>query len=91
MKHRGRPRRPIELLPWWAKVLYDMRQSRRMSQKRLSKDADVAITTISGIENGRQEPSLPMYERLVDALGGDLEVIQRPEQLTEQSKDEKDR
>ena len=49
--------------------LKELREEQELSQQKLAKRAQVSQQTISAIENGRVEPSLPILVALAVALG----------------------
>lgn len=69
------PQREAVALPWWAESLRALRVGRGWSQEWLAKAAGCHINTIANIENGRNEPTIGMYGRLVSLLGADLDVL----------------
>lgn len=68
--------RAAKLLAW---NLRRLRVARKLSQESLAVDADVDKSYISRIENGLENPSITLVERLADALGADfLELFRTP-------------
>ena len=56
----------------FGKSLFEARQSRGLSQKRLGKAADVSYTYISKLENAKgRAPSIAVLYKLGEALGID--------------------
>lgn len=56
-----------------AALLREARQRRDMSQRELGRAAGVPQSTVANIESNRQQPSVAMLERLLDAAGFRLE------------------
>lgn len=61
--------------PWWAKVLRSLRKAEGLSQMVLAKKAGVSLATVKKMEMGRHVPRLDVYERVLKALGNELEVV----------------
>ncbi len=59
----------------------ELREARGWSQRRLSAEADLTISTISGIENG-QRPSLETALRLAGIFGVPVEGLFVPDSST---------
>ena len=55
-----------ELLAW---NLRRLRVAKKLSQESLAVDADVNVSYISQLENGLENPSIGLVERLAEALG----------------------
>lgn len=58
--------RAAELLAW---NLRRLRVAKKLSQESLAVDAEVDVSFISRIENGRENPSIGLVERLAKAVG----------------------
>jgi predicted nucleotidyltransferase len=75
-----------------AELVSAARSKRCMSQRELARAAGVPQSTVSTIESGQRQPSVPMVEWLLDAAGFGLETrlvnAIRPAQLLEQYRDE---
>ncbi|GAB4987899.1 hypothetical protein MAHJHV61_33400 [Mycobacterium avium subsp. hominissuis] len=75
-----------------AALLREARQRRDMSQRELGRAAGVPQSTVANIESNRQQPSVAMLERLLDAAGFRLEQqlvnTVRPGELLERYRDE---
>ncbi len=65
----GRPATEDKYLVAFGRQLAALRESRDMSQEKLSALAGISRETISHIENGRQWARLSMLHRLAKALG----------------------
>jgi putative transcriptional regulator len=61
-------------------VLRAIRQSRGWSQPRLAKESGVSTSTIAKIEQGVQSPTLVTFQRLLDAAGYAMWLMEKPEQ-----------
>lgn len=60
--------------------LQQMRRAKKLSQEELADRAQVHQTYLSGVENGRRNPSIEVLQRIAKALGGDLQdLTRRPE------------
>jgi len=59
-------------------ILRDARLQAGLSQVELSHRAGVTQSVASAYESGARQPSLPMLQRLVDAMGSELELRLRP-------------
>jgi transcriptional regulator with XRE-family HTH domain len=57
---------PAKLLAWNVRRL---RVKQKLSQEGLAVDADVNVSYLSGLENGSENPTLAVIERLATALG----------------------
>lgn len=55
-----------KLLAW---NLRRLRVARKLSQESLAVDANVDVSYLSQIENGLENPSIGLVERLADTLG----------------------
>lgn len=56
-----------------------LRRLRGLSQEELAHRADVHQTYLSGVENGRRNPSVLVLERIATALESDVEeLLSRP-------------
>ena len=62
--------------------LQQMRRVKKLSQEELAHQAQVHQTYLSGVENGRRNPSVEVLQRIAEALGGDLEdlAVRRPDE-----------
>lgn len=49
-----------------------LRASRQMSQEELAHEAAIHVTYLSGLENGKRNPSLLVLSRVADALNVEL-------------------
>lgn len=52
--------------------LQRIRREKGLSQEELAHRARVHQTYLSGLENGRRNPSIKIIERIADALGVDV-------------------
>jgi DNA-binding XRE family transcriptional regulator len=57
--------------------LQRLRRHKRLSQEALAHAADVHQTYLSGVESGKRNPSVRVLERIVTALGVDIEELFR--------------
>lgn len=57
-----------------------LRMLRGLTQQELAERVGTHQSSISRLENGEREPSLPFLRRVVDALDGCVEVQIRPEE-----------
>lgn len=57
--------------------LQELRKAKGLSQEELAHRADVHQTYVSGVERGRRNPSVMVLDRIVSALGADLEDVTR--------------
>ena len=55
--------------------LQRMRRAKKLSQEELAHLAQVHQTYLSGVENGRRNPSVQVLQRIAEALGGDLDDL----------------
>lgn len=55
-----------------SKNLQRIRREKGLSQEDLAHRAEVHQTYLSGLENGRRNPSIKVVERIADALGVDV-------------------
>jgi transcriptional regulator with XRE-family HTH domain len=60
-----------------------LRVQRKLSQESLAVDAGVDVSYLSRLENGRENPTLLLLERLAKALGVDFWVLVRKPQKDE--------
>lgn len=51
------------------------RCKKKLTQKMLAEKADMCWLSVSHIENGRRNPSLKSFLRLVEALGMELKLV----------------
>ena len=61
--------------------LQQKRRAKNFSQEELADRAQVHQTYLSGVENGRRNPSVQILQRIAEALGGDIGdlTMRRPE------------
>ena len=57
--------------------LQRLRRDKGLSQEELAHAADVHQTYLSGVEGGKRNPSVGVLERIVTALGVDIEELFR--------------
>jgi transcriptional regulator with XRE-family HTH domain len=57
--------------------LQRLRRGKGLSQEELAHSADVHQTYLSGVEGGKRNPSIAVLERIVTALGVDIEELFR--------------
>jgi transcriptional regulator with XRE-family HTH domain len=57
--------------------LQRLRRAKGFSQEELADRADVHQTYLSGVEGGKRNPSVGVLERIVTALGVDIEKLFR--------------
>lgn len=57
--------------------LQRLRHEKGLSQEELAHSANVHQTYLSGVESGKRNPSIRVLERLVSALGVDIEELFR--------------
>jgi transcriptional regulator with XRE-family HTH domain len=57
--------------------LQRLRRDKGLSQEELAHSADVHQTYLSGVEGGKRNPSIGVLERIVEALGVDIEELFR--------------
>ncbi|HOG48729.1 MAG TPA: helix-turn-helix domain-containing protein, partial [Anaerolineae bacterium] len=62
----------------WIVDLIELRNDRGLTQKQVADLAGTSQPAIARLENGKQEPTLGFLRRVVEALGGRLEVRIRP-------------
>lgn len=55
-----------------------LRVQRKLTQEDVSGLAQVDQTYLSGVENGKRNPSISMLQKLADALGVDPAELVRP-------------
>jgi len=55
--------------------LQRMRRARGLSQEELAHLAAIHQTYLSGVENGRRNPSIQVLQRIAEAMGADLEDL----------------
>ncbi len=55
----------------------EARRDRGLSQEELAHRADMHQTYLSGVERGRRNPSVTVLQRIVSALGLDIEDVVR--------------
>lgn len=58
-------------------VLAQARRELGLTQKQLAERAGVSDTSLSGYERGKQLPTLPILEKVLDALGLDAQEFGR--------------
>lgn len=61
--------RAAKLLAW---NLRRLRVAKKLSQESLAVDAGVDVSYVSQLENGKENPSIGLIERLADALGANF-------------------
>ena len=54
-----------------------LRRARGLTQEELGDRADIHQTYLSGIEQGRRNPSVVVLQRLAKGLGADIEDVVR--------------
>jgi transcriptional regulator with XRE-family HTH domain len=54
-----------------------LRRARGLSQEELSARAEIHQTYLSGVEQGVRNPSIQVLDRIVKALGADIEDLTR--------------
>ena len=52
-----------------------LRRLRDLSQEELAHRAGIHQTYLSGVENGRRNPSIAVLDRIATALGADVEEL----------------
>lgn len=52
-----------------------LRRLRDLSQEELAHRAGIHQTYLSGVENGRRNPSIAVLDRIAKALGADVEEL----------------
>jgi transcriptional regulator with XRE-family HTH domain len=57
--------------------LQRLRRDKGLSQEELAHSAEVHQTYLSGVEGGKRNPSIGVLERIVSALGVDIEELFR--------------
>jgi len=57
--------------------LQRLRRGKGLSEEELAHSADVHQTYLSGVEGGKRNPSIAVLERIVTALGVDIEELFR--------------
>ena len=57
-----------------AELVAKARERAGLSRTALAAKADVPTSTVTRIESGQSEPTLPMLERLIAAAGGELRI-----------------
>ena len=70
----------------WAEVLRDLRAERGISQRELSKLSGVSRSTVRRIEVGICAPDLPTFERVLGALGYEVDIFPQRRPLETSSK-----
>ncbi len=78
--HWSPPLVEADPLPWWAKAVREMREAKGLTRIQLSADAECSHNTIAGIEDGTTRPRIDVYERIIRALGAELDVHALPEE-----------
>jgi transcriptional regulator with XRE-family HTH domain len=63
--------------PWWSEFLRQLRRRLDLSQRELARRAGVPKSTVGDVEAGRIDPGLGTLERLLEAAGLRLEVVDR--------------
>lgn len=65
-------------LPKWGALIRELRREQRISQRELSRIADVPRSTLRRIERGVTEGSMKTVERIAEALGYEIDLILKP-------------
>jgi transcriptional regulator with XRE-family HTH domain len=60
---------------WWGDLIRDLRAEQRISQRQLSRLAQVNRSTLRRIEQGTARGEIAVLERLLSMLGYELEVL----------------
>ncbi|WP_395541035.1 helix-turn-helix domain-containing protein [Neotabrizicola sp. sgz301269] len=58
-----------------SKNVQRIRREKNLSQEELAHRADIHQTYLSGVENGKRNPSILVVERIANALGVDISEI----------------
>ena len=72
---KGRQPPRMTLRQALGQVIARHRKSASLSQEQFAYEAKVHRTYMTGIEQGRHNPSLDVMERIAEALGVDLSVL----------------
>ena len=59
---------------WVGELVKEERKKKRLSQRALSKLANVGINTLRSLENGEREISLTNVEKVLSELGWELDA-----------------
>ncbi|UMB76363.1 helix-turn-helix domain-containing protein [Dickeya fangzhongdai] len=63
------------------KTIASTRKARGLTQRQLAEQTGINKTTLSEIENGRFTGSLDIFERYLDAVGLQLELVMKQHRL----------
>ena len=69
---------------FWGNLIRELRVKKKLSQRRLARSADVNRSTLRAIEAGNTTGDIVTIERLLEALGYELEALEsqvRDEQM----------
>jgi transcriptional regulator with XRE-family HTH domain len=55
-------------------LLRERRERMKLSQAQLAELAHVSRTMLSQIESGKSQPTVGLYKRIVEALGGNVSI-----------------
>jgi transcriptional regulator with XRE-family HTH domain len=69
----------------WIGELIDLRLARGLTQKEVAERAGTTQSVISRLESGGQEPTLRFLRKVVEAVGGELNIQIKPAREAEQS------
>ena len=59
---------------WIGELVKEERKKKRLSQRALSKQANVGVNTLRSLENGEREISLTNVEKVLSELGWELDA-----------------
>lgn len=70
---------------FWGNLIRELREKSGLSQRQLAEDTGVNRSTLRSIEAGQSDGDILIIERLLDALGHDLEALDRQQTKSTES------
>ena len=70
---------------FWGNLIRELREKYGVSQRQLAEDTGVNRSTLRSIEAGQSAGDILIIERLLDALGHDLEALDRQQTRSAES------
>ena len=65
----------------WSKIIREKRKSIRVTQEELALATGVSLSFIKLIEQGKANPSISVLENIIDALGYEMQIVQKQPEL----------
>lgn len=67
----------------WSKVIRENRKSINVTQEDLALATGVSLSFIKLIEQGKANPSISVLENIIDALGYEIQIVQKQPKLAD--------